>query len=215
MHSHSSIYNIVELRKYMQHNIFYSSLLVTKQTEGGIMYFSICVCHCRMFVSLYCDVGSRSVHCATTVTGSWLCHGWFCRVLNVKSDYPLCSAEGGGPAERQRIRMRLAGDRFRRKEGLRQRCAEPVAFPHSSWLAAGQDRAGPERTVDRLWRRITRGPLSSARCGTLRWTSRRCSWDALSTQPALRPCLPTRPQARTDTTNSPTTAHLMVTAVTD
>lgn len=59
----------------------------------------------------------------------------------------------------------------------------------------------------------SRTALLSARCRTPSVASRRRSWDALSTQPALRPCLPTRPQARTATTSSPTTATLMETAV--
>lgn len=60
---------------------------------------------------------------------------------NVKSDYPVCSQlgggrEGGGPW-RQRERCRLE-ERFRGRVGLRYQCAEPMAFPQSSWLASGQ-----------------------------------------------------------------------------
>lgn len=56
--------------------------------------------------------------------------------VNVKSDYALRSPEGGGRAgEREREREREYDSE--RKEGLRYQCAEPMAFPQSSWLASG------------------------------------------------------------------------------
>lgn len=94
------------------------------------------------------------------------------------------------------------GKRFRQEGGVKIAMCWANGFFHR---AAGrhQDRTG----------RSEEGYLEDARCRTLWVTSRRCSWDALSTLPALRPCLPTRPQDRTDTTSSPSTATLMVTAV--
>lgn len=114
--------------------------------------------------------------------------------VNGKSDYPPRSGLGGREEGREGVR----------EEGLRYQCAEPMAFPLSSWLASGQAAHSKD-----TWRTL----VPAAACRTPRATSKRCSWDALSTQPALRLCLPTRPEARTDTTSSPTTATLMVTAV--
>jgi len=61
--------------------------------------------------------------------------------VNVKSDYPPCSQLGRGRRARGRQRRRgWLEERFRGWEGLRYQCAEPMAFPQSSWLASGQDR---------------------------------------------------------------------------
>lgn len=122
--------------------------------------------------------------------------------LNVKSDYPLCSQLGTGRRARDGEKIGWLGERFRQEGGVKIAMCWANGFFHR---AAGrhQDRTGCSEE----------GYLEDARCGTLRVTSRRCSWDALSTLPALRPCPLTRPPARTDTTSSPSTATLMVTAV--
>lgn len=52
--------------------------------------------------------------------------------------------------ERGRVRLE---ERFSGKEGLRYQCAEPMAFPQSSWLASGQDR--PLRRKDTLRTTLT------------------------------------------------------------
>lgn len=110
--------------------------------------------------------------------------------VNVKSDYPLRSQGGGGGGGIWEGGVRIP------------KCwANGFFYRAAGWH---QERPLAGRTPEgRLWLLV----------GTWRATSRRGSWDALSTLPALRPCPPTRPEARTDTTSCPTAAMLMGTAV--